>query len=115
MKPVPTTKQLILNTVTLIPYGKVTNYGLIGILVGTAPRIVGNILTGLNSAESSKYPWHRVVNRDGFISSSKLGERGILQQELLKKEGVEVRDFQIINFHKKYEWKPSKVYEIDNN
>jgi len=97
----PTNKQLVFAIVKKIPRGKIVSFGQIGNLVNINPRVVGFILSGMNQKEMQEIPWHRVVDRNGFISSSKLGEKGILQKALLKSEGVEVKNFQIIK-PKKY-------------
>jgi methylated-DNA-protein-cysteine methyltransferase related protein len=93
-------KQLVLNLVKQIPKGRVVSYGDIANRIGGSPRTVGFIMTGLSAEESKQYPWHRVVDRNGFISSSKLGERGAVQEALLKAEGIEVIDYHIINKEK---------------
>lgn len=94
-----TNKQKVLKIVKNIPYGKITSFGRISNLTGINPRVVGFILSGLTKQEMEKeeIPWHRVVDRNGFISASKLGEKGILQQKLLENEGVKVKEFQIIS------------------
>jgi methylated-DNA-protein-cysteine methyltransferase-like protein len=89
-------KDRIIKLIQTIPQGKIMSYGEVGGMVDVNPRIVGFILSGFNEEETKNYPWHRVVNRDGFISSSKLGSRGQLQESMLKAEGVEVENFQII-------------------
>jgi methylated-DNA-protein-cysteine methyltransferase related protein len=89
-------KQRVLDAVSQIPPGKVTSYGKIANMSGATARTVGFILSGLTKEESKQYPWQRVVNREGFISSSKLGERGVLQEKLLQSEGIETKDFYIV-------------------
>ncbi len=96
-------KEMILNLVKYTPAGKVVSYGQIARITGMNARIVGFILSGINELEMAEYPWHRVVNRDGFISASKLGDKGKLQQALLEAEGLEIIEFQIINPNK-YWW-----------
>lgn len=97
-------KDLVLKIVKLIPRGKIVSFGQIGNMINVNPRIVGFILTGMKKSEMSVYPWHRVVNRNGFISASKLGEKGILQKKLLEMEGLKIDGFQIIE-PDKYWWK----------
>jgi len=91
----PTNKELVFNLVNKVPKGKIVSFGQIGNLINLNPRVVGFIMSGMNQSEMGKVPWHRVVNRDGFISSSKLGDKGLLQEALLKSEGIKVKDFQI--------------------
>lgn len=93
----PDKKALIYSYVKKIPKGKIVAYGDVAAMVDMSPRTVGFILSGMNENEMGDVPWHRVVNRQGFISSSKLGPKGILQQQMLEAEGLEIKDFQIIN------------------
>jgi alkylated DNA nucleotide flippase Atl1 len=60
-------------------------YGQIGDLLGLPAVTVGNILTGLN--DPGDVPWYRVVAKDGYISSLKLGSKGERQRGLLRSEG----------------------------
>lgn len=90
-------KDKVFLLVKQIPHGMISSFGRIGDRTGINPRIVGFILSGMNRDEMSDIPWHRVVNRDGFISSIKLGDKGRLQEEMLKSEGIEVKDFQIVS------------------
>ncbi|BDQ05137.1 MAG: hypothetical protein KatS3mg084_0655 [Candidatus Dojkabacteria bacterium] len=99
-----TNKELVLNFLKLIPRGKVVSFSQIGSIIHLHPRIVGFILTGMNQAEMSIYPWHRVVNRKGFISACKLGEKGVVQKKLLEMEGIPIQGFQIIE-PEKYFWR----------
>jgi methylated-DNA-protein-cysteine methyltransferase-like protein len=98
------TKLRVLQAVSQIPSGRVTTYGKIADITGITARTVGFILSGLTDGESKQYPWQRVVNREGFISSSKLGERGVVQEKLLQEEGIEVKDFFIIK-PERYWWR----------
>ncbi|RAK94889.1 MGMT family protein [Aspergillus ibericus CBS 121593] len=79
-----------------IPYGRVTSYGHIALLLGypKRPRQVGTSLKHLPSPGTSFYhsgnvPWQRVINSKGMISHRGPGsaER---QAEVLRGEGVEV-------------------------
>lgn len=91
-----TDKQKVLEIVKSIPKGKISSYGRIANITGISPRVVGFILSGITKEEMQEIPWHRVVDRNGFISSSKLGEKGVLQEQMLKAEGVEIEKFQIL-------------------
>ncbi|MBI4009326.1 MGMT family protein [Candidatus Roizmanbacteria bacterium] len=84
-----------------IPYGKVTTYGTVAALAGLprGARLVGGILH-LNIDE---VPWHRVINRHGFISTKCLEHPKALQEALLKQEGIEVSSDFMINLNK-YGW-----------
>jgi len=56
----------------------------------TSGYIVGKILSWLKDEEWWFYPWQRVVNKQWYISAMKLGERWLIQKQLLEKEWIEV-------------------------
>lgn len=95
-------KQQVIQIVKKIPKGKVTTYGTVAILASNprGARIVGGILH-LNS-EKYNLPWHRVVNREGYISIKSIEYPKQLQRALLEQEGVEVSDDFIVNLKKYY-------------
>lgn len=100
-----TFREKVLSYVKQIPYGHVTSYGYIALLVGQprAARQVGFALRSLGLDEQD-IPWWRVVNKKGYISIEH-GEGGIekeRQQELLRLEGVEVNDYIVDMF--KFGW-----------
>jgi methylated-DNA-protein-cysteine methyltransferase-like protein len=78
--------------VSQIPEGKVMYFGQIADMVGTTARVTGFVMTGMNEVEMQQLPWYRVVAKDGFISSIKLGAKGILQKQLLEKEGYKIAE-----------------------
>lgn len=87
-------KVRVLEVVQKIPKGKVTTYGTVSLLAGMprGARLVGGIL----HYQGEKYPWHRVINRHGFISTRCEQHTKYLQKALLQQEGVEVsKDFMI--------------------
>lgn len=94
-------KDRVLKIVRSIPYGKVTNYGTIATLVGVprGARLVGGVLH-FNIEEA---PWHRVVNRYGYISTKCLEHPKQLQKALLEQEEVEVSKGFMVNLQK-YGW-----------
>lgn len=94
-------KDVVLKFVKKIPYGKVTTYGTIATLAGVprGARLVGGVLH-FNIDET---PWHRVINRHGFISTTCLDHPKQLQRALLVAEGVEVSSDFMIDL-KKYGW-----------
>lgn len=96
-------KQQVCYIVSSIPYGRVMTYGDIAALAGqaTAARVVG----GIAHFGDPKLPWYRVVNRFGGLASGYPGGM-ITQQEILKSEGIEVRDFRVVNFEE-CRWLPS--------
>ncbi|MDX1920736.1 MAG: MGMT family protein [Candidatus Caenarcaniphilales bacterium] len=83
-------KGAVLKVVSQIPEDKVMYFGQIADMVGSHARLVGFILTGMNEEEMKTYPWYRVVAKDGYISSLKLGVKGLLQKNLLEREGYKL-------------------------
>lgn len=84
--------------VRLIPVGKVTSYGAIAKSLGTAKssRMVG---WAMNAAHAHRdVPAHRVVNRNGLLTGKMHFETPSKMEELLKSEGVYVKDDKILNF-----------------
>jgi methylated-DNA-protein-cysteine methyltransferase related protein len=100
----PSIKAQIIEIVNKIPAGKVMYFGQIGKLIvnknqeqslvdgftGVTGQVVGFVLSGMPQAEWSLLPWHRVVAKDGYISSLKLGAKGLIQKQLLLDEGVSI-------------------------
>jgi len=85
-----------------IPRGKVTTYRLIAKQLETkAYRAVGNACR--NNPYAPRVPCHRVVKSDGAIggfggkTSGKTVQKKV---ELLRKEGVRVKDGKIVDFEK---------------
>lgn len=93
-------KEKVIQIVKKIPYGRVTNYGTISILAGVpkGSRLVGGVLHFNSDA-----PWHRVINRHGFISTKCLEHPKELQKSLLEEEGIEVNSDFMIDLDK-YGW-----------
>ncbi len=88
-----------------IPYGRVTSFGAIARVIGSArsSRAVGYAMNA--SHGNPEIPAHRVVNRNGLLTG-KFHFDGInLMQQLLESEGVEVLDNQVVNFKEKF-WEP---------
>ncbi len=95
-----------------IPPGKVTTYGELARALGTkAYRAVGNALNknpygawgwvGGPKEQSSLelVPCHRVVKSTGEIGGFAFGDERKI--ELLKKEGVEIKEGKVLNFEKR--------------
>jgi len=93
-----------------IPVGKVTTYGSISkfLTLGSA-RMVGWALKKSFTAEN--VPAHRVVNRKGELSGRNHFATPTLMQELLEKEGVEVKDNTVVSLST-YFWDPN--LELDD-
>ena len=82
----------VLDSVTMIPKGKVSTYGAIALHLGTptASRAVGNALH--NNPTPIIVPCHRVVNGQGKLAKN-FGFGGTkIQAERLRAEGVVVFD-----------------------
>jgi len=88
----------VLSAVEEIPRGRVATYGQIAALIGREKnaRLVGRVLS---MAENyGEYPCHRVVNHAGRLVPG-WKEQG----ELLKEEGVRMKDENHVDL-KKYQW-----------
>lgn len=88
-------KLKIFEIVNRIPFGKVAFYGQIADVSSrenfpVRAQVVGWILSGMKTSEFEKCPWWRVVAKNGFVASLKLGPKGLLQLEMLAKEKVEI-------------------------
>jgi methylated-DNA-protein-cysteine methyltransferase related protein len=92
-----------------IPKGRVTSYGAIAACLGTrlSARMVGWAMNGAHKVKP-KVPAHRVVNRNGMLSGKNHFETPDQMQELLAKEGVEVKDDTVINFKELF-WDPASM------
>lgn len=97
----------VYEVVRQIPYGKVTSYGAIARYLGSggSSRMVGWAMNQSHHL-SDIIPAHRVVNRNGLLTGKRHFDGTDLMAELLRSEGVEVVNSQIINFSKYY-WDPA--------
>ncbi len=97
----------------LIPRGRITSYGAIAKYLGTArsSRMVGWAMNGAHSVRP-KVPAHRVVNRIGLLTGKHHFETPTQMQKLLEKEGVKVKNDQVVDFKKRF-WDPSVELEFD--
>ena len=77
----------------LIPEGMVASYGQIAKLAGLPRRGARMVGRAVGAApKEMQLPWHRIVNAQGKIAIPK-GSRGYeRQQELLRAEGIDVKD-----------------------
>lgn len=94
-------KSRVIKIVNKIPYGRVTTYGTVAMMAGVprGARLVGGVLHfNINAS-----PWHRVINRHGFISTKCLDHPKRLQKKLLQEEGIEVSDDFMVDLQK-YGW-----------
>ena len=97
--------------VKLIPRGRVTSYGAIACYLGSkqSARLVGWAMNA--SHKLNGIPAHRVVNRKGILTGKHHFETSNRMQELLEKEGVNIKEDQIVNFNELF-WDPMQELEI---
>ncbi len=101
----------VYEVVKLIPHGKVSSYGAIAKYLGTnkSARVVGWAMN--NSHNDSSIPAHRVVNRNGLLSGKHHFPGKETMENLLKKEGILVKNNRIENFEDVF-WDPIKELEL---
>ena len=89
-----------------IPKGRVTSYGAIAAYLGTklSARMVGWAMNAAGTAKP-KVPAQRVVNRNGMLSGKHHFATPTFMEELLKKDGVSVKDDTVVDFKKRF-WDP---------
>ncbi len=82
----PDFRELVWQTVAMIPQGKVASYGQIAALIGfpSHSRLVGTTLRNL--PRDTRLPWFRVVNSQMRVSLRGGGEKR--QRQLLEAEGI---------------------------
>ncbi len=91
-----------------IPKSRVTSYGAIAqcVGVGKSARLVGWAMNKSGSI-APKVPAHRVVNSSGLLTGKNALATPTLMEELLEKEGIEVKNNRVVLF-KKIFWNPAK-------
>lgn len=99
----PGINQRIWQVVAAIPSGRVATYGAIAQKAGLAraARRVGHALRGL--PDSTRIPWHRVVNAKGDISFPRGSTPHETQRDRLENEGVEFKANGTIDL-RRYGW-----------
>lgn len=95
----------VYEVVKLIPRGRVTTYGAIAKYLGSAKssRIVGYAMNAAHALPD--VPAQRVVNRNGMLSGKHHFATPTRMKELLKKDGVKVKEDQVVDFKKVF-WDP---------
>ena len=84
-----------LELISLVPEGRIVSYGQIARVLGRpkASRVVGGFLSSLTDKELH-VPWHRVINREGKVSSREdifaADDPVQEQRERLAEEGLEI-------------------------
>jgi len=102
----------VMSVVWQIPKGRVTSYGAIAKYLGAArsSRIVGYCMNNSHVVKP-KVPAHRVVNRIGMLTGKHHFATPTSMEELLGKEGVKVKDDQVVDFAKRF-WDPAVELEL---
>lgn len=97
--------EAVYDIVTMIPYGRVTTYGIIAdyLTLGSA-RMVGYALRQ-HHAGYGYIPAHRVVNASGVLTGKNRFPHPTYMADELRSEGVEVVDDKVVDFQAKL-WRP---------
>jgi methylated-DNA-protein-cysteine methyltransferase related protein len=98
--------ELVFEVARQIPKGRVTSYGAIAACLGTksSSRMVGWAMNGCGKVKP-KVPAHRVVNRNGMLTGKHHFSPPKLMEQLLKKEGIKVKNDQVQDFKNVF-WDP---------
>jgi len=98
--------QDVYEVVRQIPKGRVTSYGAIANYLGTklSARMVGWAMNAAHNA-TPKVPAQRVVNRLGILSGKHHFKTPDFMEELLKKDGVAVKNDTVVDFQERF-WDP---------
>jgi methylated-DNA-protein-cysteine methyltransferase-like protein len=102
----------VYDVVRQIPKGKVTSYGAIAAYLGTklSARMVGWAMNAAHTAKP-KVPAQRVVNRNGMLTGKHHFATATAMEELLKKDGVAVKNDTVVDFKKRF-WDPSEELSL---
>jgi methylated-DNA-protein-cysteine methyltransferase-like protein len=100
--------ELVHEVARQIPRGRVTSYGAIAAALGTrmSARMVGWAMLSAHNVTPAVPAW-RVVNRNGLLTGRHHYTPPEKMQQMLEKDGVVVRDNQVVNFDKLF-WDPAK-------
>jgi methylated-DNA-protein-cysteine methyltransferase-like protein len=98
----------VYDVVRQIPKGRVTSYGAIAAYLGTklSARMVGWAMNGSHKV-LPHVPAQRVVNRNGMLTGKHHFATPTQMEELLKQDGVAVKDDTVVDFEK-LNWDPSQ-------
>ncbi len=102
----------VYDVVRQIPKGKVTSYGAIAAYLGTklSARMVGWAMNAAHVAKP-KVPAQRVVNRNGMLTGKHHFATPTTMEELLKKDGVVVKNDTIVDFKTRF-WDPAETLAL---
>lgn len=84
-------KRDVLAAASAVPSGFVTSFDAIGALLDVMPRHVAHILQNLDPGDYDRIPWHRVVHKDGRLSTASC-EILATQRTRLAEDGVTCDD-----------------------
>ncbi|MFM7629984.1 MAG: MGMT family protein [Algoriphagus sp.] len=89
-----------------IPSGRVSSYGAIAHYLGlkSGARMVGYAMNASHTVND--VPAHRVVNRKGLLTGKHHFATPTQMEELLKSEGIKVKNDQVIDFESLF-WNPA--------
>lgn len=98
----------VYDVVRQVPKGRVTSYGAIGAALGakSSARMVGWAMNNAHGMKP-KVPAHRVVNSQGLLTGKMHFADPDQMQQLLEKEGLQVKNDQVQDFEIKF-WDPAK-------
>lgn len=99
---------IIYDLVRSVPKGRVTTYGAVAAAIGakSGARLVGYAMNHCEGLKP-KVPAHRVVNRVGLLTGKHHFNPPEKMEQLLKKEGIKVKDDKVQDFDKVF-WDPIK-------
>lgn len=102
----------VMDVVRQVPKGRVTSYGAIARYLGAArsARIVGYCMNNCGTV-LPPVPAHRVVNSAGLLSGKHHFATPTRMASLLRKEGVKVKDDQVVDFAKRF-WDPARELDL---
>jgi methylated-DNA-protein-cysteine methyltransferase-like protein len=102
----------VYDVVRQIPKGSVTSYGAVAAYLGTklSARMVGWAMNAAHTAKP-KVPAQRVVNRNGMLTGKHHFATPTAMEELLKKDGVTVKNDTVVDFEKRF-WNPSEALAL---
>ena len=104
--------ELVYEVARQIPRGRVTSYGAIANVIGakSSARMVGWAINGAGRIKP-KVPAHRVVNRNGMLSGKHHFGSPTAMENLLKKEGIKVKNDKVVEFEKLF-WDPVREWNF---
>jgi methylated-DNA-protein-cysteine methyltransferase-like protein len=96
----------VMDVVRQVPKGRVTSYGAIAKYLGASrsARTVGYCMNNAHGLRPT-VPAHRVVNRNGILTGKHHFVTEDRMEELLRKEGVKVKDDVVLRFTELF-WDP---------